>query len=151
MDYPKFIVSNKKEESISIQRVKWTTIFTLEIFRHPLPKLNAALHKSCAKAGFSAALLKKLRKSCIFQTWVKAVEMLPFFFRPAYKLRKSCTFLCALRRSCVFKLFFFVFFFVLFSCYCFILPVHWCVGGRGGPSPSHTLQTTIFFINKINV
>ena len=31
-----------------------------------------------------------------------------------------------------------------FSCYCFILRVHWCVGGRGGPSPSHTLRTTIF-------
>ena len=39
----------------------------------------------------------------------------------------------------------FVFLFFFFSCYCFILPVHWCVGGRGGPSPSHTLQTTIFY------
>ena len=26
-----------------------------------------------------------------------------------------------------------------------------CVGGLGGPSPCHTLQTTIFFINKTNV
>ena len=32
----------------------------------PLPKLNAALRKSCVKAGFSAAFLKKLRKSCVF-------------------------------------------------------------------------------------
>ena len=39
----------------------------------PLPKLNAALCKSCVKAGFSAAFLKKLRKSCVF-------------FRPALKL-----------------------------------------------------------------
>ena len=46
----------------------------------PLPKLNAALGKSCAKAGFSAAFLKKLRKSCVFfQTCVEAVEMLRFF------------------------------------------------------------------------
>ena len=39
----------------------------------PLPKLNAALRKSCVKAGFSAAFLKKLRISCVF-------------FRPALKL-----------------------------------------------------------------
>ena len=30
-------------------------------------------------------------------------------------------------------------------------PSIWCVGGRGGPSPSHTLQTTFFFINKTNL
>ena len=49
----------------------------------PLPKLNAALRKSCVKAGFSAAFLKKLR---FFQTCVKAVEMLLFFS----DLRISC-------------------------------------------------------------
>ena len=63
-----------------------------------------------------------------------------------HKLRK--TFSKFYRRY--FFLFFFIFFFFFysflffFSCYCFILPIHWCVGGRGGPSPSHTLQTTIF-------
>ena len=45
----------------------------------PLRKLNAALYKSCAKAGFSAAFLR------IF--W-KAVEKVRFFS----DLRKSCTF-----------------------------------------------------------
>ena len=62
----------------------------MQVFLHkvfPLPKLNAALHKSCAKTGFSAAFLKKLRKSCVFfQTCVEAVEMLRFFS----DLRISC-------------------------------------------------------------
>ena len=25
----------------------------------------------------------------------------------------------------------------------------WCVGGQGGPSPSNTLQTAIFFIKQV--
>ena len=33
MDYPKFILSNWKEESVSVQRVKWTYLFTF-LFHH---------------------------------------------------------------------------------------------------------------------
>ena len=48
----------------------------------------------------------------------------------------------------------FFFYFILFFFHVVVAlfsPSIWCVWGRGGPSPSHTLQTTIFFINKTNV
>ena len=41
----------------------------------PLRKLNAALYKSCRKAGFSAAFLR---------FFFKAVEKARFYFRPAF-------------------------------------------------------------------
>ena len=42
---------------------------------NPLRKLNAALYKSCRKAGFSAAFLR---------FFFKAVEKARFYFRPAF-------------------------------------------------------------------
>ena len=57
----------------------------------PLRKLNAALYKSCRKAGFSAAFLR---------FFFKAVEKARFYFRPAFfsvSCRKAVLFLSELR------------------------------------------------------